>query len=210
MNKVWAIRPGSMTNARRMVLLALADAADDEGGCFPSVDAIAYKVNLSERVARYHLDGLEADKWFARARRRRIGGSYEYYIDLHKLDVERKPERSRLTGKSGQRSPVLSGQQCPKRSGQRSPLPKEPSVGTAKKNRKTTTSRSNQHAGLCVFCGCPLREGTGILVDNKPAHPSDALCEKALAKRAKTGRTSTYDDSVDAVEADAAWRRGQK
>lgn len=47
------------TGGARLVLLALADFADDAGVCWPSVRAIAAKARLSQRQAIRHLRTLE-------------------------------------------------------------------------------------------------------------------------------------------------------
>lgn len=56
MSKVWKTRCASHT--QKLVLLALADNANDEGRCWPSVGNIALKCDLSERSVQYEVRKL--------------------------------------------------------------------------------------------------------------------------------------------------------
>lgn len=68
MNLVW--KNTSITvPAIRLVLVALADAADDEGRCYPSVSTIARKSSLSERSVQRVLRRLVGDGVMAVDRR---------------------------------------------------------------------------------------------------------------------------------------------
>lgn len=58
MNWVWAQR---LAPAAKMVLLALADAADDDGVCWPSVPMLADKCSISTRTVRRILQDLVAN-----------------------------------------------------------------------------------------------------------------------------------------------------
>ena len=50
---------------KRLVLLALADNANDEGECWPSVATLSRKTGLCERAVRTSLRQLEADGWIS-------------------------------------------------------------------------------------------------------------------------------------------------
>ncbi len=56
MARVW---DSSLEPTERFVLLCLADAANDDGRCWPSAATIARKTGLSERAVRYSLKALE-------------------------------------------------------------------------------------------------------------------------------------------------------
>lgn len=52
--------------ARKFVLIALADYANDSGICFPSVQAIAIRCSAGERTVQENLRALEADGYVER------------------------------------------------------------------------------------------------------------------------------------------------
>lgn len=56
MTKVWKTRCASHT--QKLVLLALADNANDAGHCWPSIATLGMKCSLSERAVQYELRGL--------------------------------------------------------------------------------------------------------------------------------------------------------
>jgi hypothetical protein len=61
MSWVWEQGPGDAT--MKLVLLALADIADDEGKCWPSVVRVAQRGCMSERNARRIIRKLEEGGW---------------------------------------------------------------------------------------------------------------------------------------------------
>ena len=61
MSKLWENGPQNKTQL--LVLLALADFANDEGRCWPSMATIGKKARLTERGARKVVRQLEADGW---------------------------------------------------------------------------------------------------------------------------------------------------
>lgn len=56
MSRVW--KTHCETHTQKLVLLALADNANDEGHCWPSVDTLARKCDLTDRAVRIQIDGL--------------------------------------------------------------------------------------------------------------------------------------------------------
>lgn len=58
MSRVW--ESSAQSGGALLVLLALADFADDEGYCWPAVGTLATKARMGERNARYLLRSLEA------------------------------------------------------------------------------------------------------------------------------------------------------
>ena len=54
------------TGTRKLVLLALADAANQEGLCWPSMKTIARMAGCSERRAQEHIGVLEEAGWIER------------------------------------------------------------------------------------------------------------------------------------------------
>lgn len=56
MTLAWAVVVGSHTD--KLVLLALADNANDQGECYPSISKIASKCEMSRRTALYSINRL--------------------------------------------------------------------------------------------------------------------------------------------------------
>ena len=64
MTRVWDESPFDQTTL--LVLLALADHADDDGRCWPAIPTIARKARCSERWARQVIAELEESGWLTR------------------------------------------------------------------------------------------------------------------------------------------------
>ena len=64
MAEVW--ENADVTGATLLVLLALADYANDNGICWPGVPALAKKARVSERYVRDLLGDLERDGYIIR------------------------------------------------------------------------------------------------------------------------------------------------
>lgn len=63
------------------VLLALADYADDDGGnIYPAIPTLAAKCRMSDSTAIRALDGLVADGWITRKRRRNAVNTYQIVV----------------------------------------------------------------------------------------------------------------------------------
>lgn len=65
MSLVW--ESTTFTGSHRLVMLAIADSANDDGVCWPSVKTIAKRANISERQASRVLNDLLAMKAIQRA-----------------------------------------------------------------------------------------------------------------------------------------------
>lgn len=93
MNLVWgSTLKGS---SKRFVLLALADRADDEGYCWPSVASICAKTGLCEKTVDRVRRGLEADRILLQETRWRSRGDRDtngYWINLDALKRTQRPE----------------------------------------------------------------------------------------------------------------------
>ena len=61
----WVWKNGPNDPTERLVLLAIADHADDHGWCYPSMIGIATKACVTERGARGIVRRLEAGGWIA-------------------------------------------------------------------------------------------------------------------------------------------------
>ena len=93
MTEVWKL---DLQAARKMVLLALADNANDEGtNCYPSVGTIVEKCSMSERTVQGHLQALEETGLIQR--KERSGRSTHYTLDVERISalaLARKREKA--------------------------------------------------------------------------------------------------------------------
>lgn len=81
MTDVWKI---NLHSPKKMVLLSLADNANDEGtDCFPSIATIVEKCSMGERTVFRHLSSLEDDQLIKR--HERPGQSTNYVINVEKI-----------------------------------------------------------------------------------------------------------------------------
>lgn len=94
MTDVWKV---NIQSAKKMVLLALADSANDEGtNCFPSVATIIEKCSMGERTVFRHLAALEDDGLISR--HERPGRSTNYVLNVVEIQViAAKNRRNRIS-----------------------------------------------------------------------------------------------------------------
>ncbi len=84
MTDVWRL---PLQATRKMVLLALADNANDEGtDCWPSVGKLVEKCSMSERAVQGHLSALEEDGYIKR--HERLGRSNKFTIHVDRIRHE--------------------------------------------------------------------------------------------------------------------------
>lgn len=83
----WVWKHGPKDPNARLVLLAIADHADDDGRCYPSMIGIASKACVTERGARGIVRRLEADGWLETKVGGGRGGKSQYRVLMVK-----KPE----------------------------------------------------------------------------------------------------------------------
>jgi hypothetical protein len=79
MAMIWDGGPKGST--LRFVLIALADNANDDGECWPSVATISRKTGICERAVRTALRQLESDGWLSTAVNGGRGGANKYTIN---------------------------------------------------------------------------------------------------------------------------------
>lgn len=98
----WAWKTTTGSSGQRLVLLALADTANDTGECWPGVEHLADKTLISERQVRRHLDALERLGLLTRRRRRRPDGNlgtYRYQLAMtsgHPRPVDQRTSTTAL------------------------------------------------------------------------------------------------------------------
>lgn len=83
--KAWPI---VMQTGRKFVLVALCDAANDDGECFLCVETIAYKCGMGLRTVQGHLIDLETDGFIWREER--LGRSSIYSVNVVTLEDAEK------------------------------------------------------------------------------------------------------------------------
>lgn len=91
MSLVWD--RGPFEGGSLLVMLALADWANDEGECWPSVPTIGQKARMSDRSIRYILKQLEADGWLKKDMQRGRTHSNTYSLNLQKLHALPSPKK---------------------------------------------------------------------------------------------------------------------
>lgn len=88
MNWAWA---WPLAPAPKLILLALADIADDHGVCFPSISFIARKVTLGKRATQRRIQELASAELIRIEIRRRKDGSLtsnRYYLDIDRPSAD--------------------------------------------------------------------------------------------------------------------------
>lgn len=98
MSWVWKNGPTEPTD--RLVLLAIADHADDHGRAYPSMSGIAEKACVTERGARGIVRRLEASGWISTKVGGGRGGKSHYTVIM-----DENPERETRNAKPGNRNP---------------------------------------------------------------------------------------------------------
>lgn len=100
---VWAHGPDD--RGELLVLMALADNANDAGTCFPSAATIARKARMTDRGVRKVVDRLKADGWLTVAPRKRPGDGRQtsnmYQLSLSRLGARVAPEGAANAASNG-------------------------------------------------------------------------------------------------------------
>lgn len=94
MTLVWKTAVGPANH--RLVLLALADAANDEGVCWPSVATIARKAGCGEATVRRALSQLESEGLVSREKRGVNGRQRSNFYHLQRAALEALIEGSQF------------------------------------------------------------------------------------------------------------------
>lgn len=109
----WAIRQKVGSPTGKVLLLCLANYADENGECWPSQTTISNEAELGERATRDWLKALEDAGFIERRRRNRADGSRT--SDLFRLCLEKRTENppSGLPAKSAGRPNQPAGSSAP-------------------------------------------------------------------------------------------------
>ncbi len=109
MTDVWKLK---LQAPRKMVLLALADNANDEGtDCWPSVGKLVEKCSMSERAVQGHLSALEEDGYIKR--HERLGRSNKFTIHVDRIRHELLQKVKALADTPAKSAPPISGPDLP-------------------------------------------------------------------------------------------------
>ncbi|WP_163834714.1 helix-turn-helix domain-containing protein [Spartinivicinus ruber] len=71
----WVFTLSKLDPYKKIVLLSLADNANDQGYCWPSMDTIANKSSMSKQTVRRHLKSLEELNLITKQQRTRANGA---------------------------------------------------------------------------------------------------------------------------------------
>lgn len=111
MGEVWGL---DVDHARLLILLALADHADDKGrNIYPSLNLVAWKTGYSKRQVRSVVRGLREEGALIVVKRASWHRPTHYRLDLGKLPQKAPLEREELSSSlenSGGKSEALRGE----------------------------------------------------------------------------------------------------
>ncbi len=107
MSRVWDISKAE--GAKLLILLALADRADEEGICWPSVAYLALKARISERQAQRLLRELEDEEAIRVEKRAGRGKTNRYRVVCGVEKVKQAPPNRVFKGAIQSREKVPFG-----------------------------------------------------------------------------------------------------
>lgn len=91
LNEAWKL---ALKSSPKLVLISLADQADDDGWCFPSIQSLINRTGLSERAVQMQLNELEEIGAITRHRRRHATTVYRVTPEAATCERIRKQERT--------------------------------------------------------------------------------------------------------------------
>lgn len=123
MSLVWA--NGPLPPHQRLMMLALADNANDRGLSWPSVSTLAQKCSVKERAAQYTLQSLQSDGWLSIEERPGRSNYYRVNVDRLTHAMECTPATD-CTGAAEEREVVQPTAPEPSMNHQEVPTPPTP------------------------------------------------------------------------------------
>lgn len=100
----WGVMPAVTSTPMKLVLVALADRADDDGELYPKTGWVAEKIGLSKSTVRKHIGGLEELGLLQRQEQHRANGSQT--SNLLRLVLEAPRRESSATPPETERPPA--------------------------------------------------------------------------------------------------------
>ncbi|HEY7823045.1 MAG TPA: helix-turn-helix domain-containing protein [Acidimicrobiia bacterium] len=142
----WAWEQDCPNATSKLVLMALADHANSDGECWPSMKRVAELTGISSRQVSTHIVTLEGLGYVTRGKRRRYEGQlrgWEYRVNL------------RQNATSGSALPVASGSpaQVPAEAGFRS----EPSENHQEEPIAAAPKKDELFESIATACGISLQ-----------------------------------------------------
>jgi DNA-binding transcriptional regulator YhcF (GntR family) len=148
LSEVW--NNGPENPLERYVLLKLADNANDDGYCFPSLDEICAKTKLSSSTVRRFIKALERDGWIEVNRGRGAGHRSQYQL-LGKRSEGKLSHRKVSHEKVSDRSEKGVTQT---KKGIRQTNPPHPLIGVTVTNRQEPSAEVDSYLGIWnEMCG---------------------------------------------------------
>lgn len=133
------------SSGRKYVMQCLADYADENGACWPSVALISIYTEQGEKTVRNHLKNLTELGVIKRQRQRREDGTlgrYRFYIQTQNFGTSGQNSQladlGKTSGQKGQKPVAKSAAHCNQLTTNELPLEAKPKVST--KNRGSRLS----------------------------------------------------------------------
>jgi len=99
MSRVW--RHGPTLRSERLLLLAIADHADDKGIAWPSATLLAAKACMTTRTVSRALDSLKRAAWIEILPRTGQRGCHTYKLNLAKLNLGGHATPDKMSDRNG-------------------------------------------------------------------------------------------------------------
>ncbi len=103
----WAVRQKAGNPGAKLVLLVIANYADENGECWPSIERLAEETEQGESTIRRHLAGLKSAGLLAWERQRRSDGSLSVNRYSLPLDLSTTTARFEHHHRSNRAAPAL-------------------------------------------------------------------------------------------------------
>lgn len=194
----WVWKQDVKPAAAKLVLLALADHANPDGYCWPSILRIAGMVGLTSRQVSTHIRSLEAKGLVERGDRRRKDGQYRGWTYTLPIGSELPVATgSPATVTSGSGLPVRNPQENPKKNSRKRDYLFEAVASVAGHSLQTLTSsergRLNRATKELREVGATPEDVVAAAKVWKQKYPNATLTATALAAHwsgLKAGRRS--------------------
>jgi hypothetical protein len=169
-----------MEMGRKMVLLAMADYADDNGGgIWPSIPTLAKKCSMGERTLQSHLAEMRAEGWLLVDGTKPVRGGL---VNVYRINLEAKWCGNGTGAKS---APV---QKTTESGAKSAPNPYDPSIKREDGETKNETQHKPKRSGsLSAAKTITYRD------DEVPAHLRNMKAPPKKRKPFKAGQWKGYD-----------------
>ena len=186
--------------ARKLVLLKLADNANDDGICFPSYQYIADKCEMSRRSAINHIEDLIRMGLVSKKERKNKDGSIS---NLYFLQLEQYSENSALGG--GENSAPITSHSINLSNNHNNPLPLSGESASAEgepsplgENKKISKAPSINYSEIAqAYNDCIHSTGVNLPLVADPSNLSDKR-KRSVKKLSAVMLKRFGDGSVDA------------